>query len=980
MQIGSLLSLWLGHWLSRKGLTALAESTYRSSFEGSGKLSAEAGFRLSQLLLDQDRDRDALVVCEEALRAAPEHAGLWCALGAAQRRLARMDLARDAFEKAVALAPRHAHAWNNLGEWWLIKGEATTALEKLEQALRLEPQLLQALNNRVAALYESGRFREAESAARKAIELHPNEAALHVNLGNVLLHTGKARLAVKSFQKALESDPSRSEAQLGLATILGETHRLAETLDFIEHEIAVKGESVQRLASLALAQQAKGDLSTAEATCRKVLGMQPNNISVLITLAGCMSVKGAHQEAIRLHERALVENPNMPAIYSNVAFDATYLPDISANEVFAYHREWADRFEKTNEKQAFSHEQSRDADRPLRIGYVSGDFGRHPVGFLLRDVMRNHDRKQVEIYCYSMMRASDDVTETIRSHSDAWIDALLMSDDELAEQIHQDQIDILVDLSGHTAYNRLPAFVRRPAPVQATWIGYFHSTGLKNIDYFITDPVTTPADAGQLFSEIPVWLPHSRFCYSAPEYAPSVAPSPVLDVGYITFGSFNRVEKLVDPVISAWIRILDAVPGSRLLLKAGVLENESVRDSLRRRFVELGLQGDRLELRGPSQHPDMLAQYGEVDIALDPFPFNGGMTTLEALWMGVPVVTLAGNSVVSRQSASALTNIGLSELVFDDLNMYIEGAISLAHNVERLTALRPQIRRRMENSPLCQPAQFTQDLEALYGRMWKSWCDGKKLGTEVVQAPYSRKSTMMHVASRAGDAKKIRLICATRLAQDGFFKSTALGRSFSLYKDFLPFVELQLFSENSEGLPTIYNTAIEHAEKDPATLVFIHDDVYLPDFSWTNQIHEALKNFDIVGVAGNKRRLSRQPAWAFIDESFTWDEAKNLSGTVGHGTGFPCDQIDRFGPSPQECKLLDGVMLVADSATLIEHQLRFDPKFNFHFYDLDFCRQAELKNLRMGTWPITLVHESIGAFGSESWRAAFDIYLKKYGE
>ncbi|WP_292934449.1 tetratricopeptide repeat protein [Noviherbaspirillum sp.] len=752
---GGGLWFYMGRWLERKGLTTLAESCYRSGASGTGRTAAEAGFQLSQRLMARDLNQEAVDACQEALRADPAYAKAWCALGAAQRHLARMDASREAYEKAIELDPDYAQAWSNLGEWWLVKGEVRTALEKIERALKIEPRLLQALNNRVAALYELAKFKDAEAAAREAIALHPNEAALHVNLGNVLLHSGKARPAVKAFRKALECDPSCPEAHLALSTLLGETRRLAETLEYFEHEIAVKGESVQRLASLALAQQAKGDLSVAEATCLKVLRTQPNNISALITLAGCLSVKGDHQGAIRLHERALVENPNMPAIYSNIAFDATYLPDISADDVFAYHREWADRFEKTNEKKSFNYVQSREADRPLRIGYVSGDFGRHPVGFLLRDVMRNHDRQQVEIYCYSMMRASDDVTDAIRSNAAAWIDALLMTDDELAEQIHQDQIDILVDLSGHTAYNRLPAFVRRPAPVQATWIGYFHSTGLKNIDYFITDPVTTPTNVGQLFSETPVCLPHSRFCYSPPEYAPSVAPSPVLDVGYITFGSFNRVEKLVDPVISAWIRILDAVPGSRLLLKAGVLENESVRDSLRRRFVEMGLKGDRLELRGPSQHPEMLEQYGEVDIALDPFPFNGGMTTLEALWMGVPVVTLAGNSVVSRQSASALTNIGLTELIFDDLAMYVEGAISLAHNVEHLSGLRQQIRRRMANSPLCQPEQFTHDLETLYRRMWHAWLRGEKLGAEIVPGTPVARKKVLHVGCGPADKRSL---------------------------------------------------------------------------------------------------------------------------------------------------------------------------------------------------------------------------------
>lgn len=729
-------ALWLhfGHWLERKGITSLAETCYRNGAAGNGKYAAEAGFQLIRQLLAKDHNREAVKIAEQALDRNPKQAKLWCALGAAKRRLAQMDGARDAYQQAIALDQNYAQAWCNLGEWWLVKDDLPVALAKFEQALKLQPDLPEALNNRVAVLYELGRFDDAEAAARQAILIYPDQAALHVNLGNVLLHTGKSRLALESLRKAVELDPASPEAHLGLSTLLGESHRLAETLAFFEHEIAVKGESAQRLASLALAQQSKGDWLTAETTCNKILEMQPGNISALVTLGGCYSVRADHQGAIGLYERALAENPRMPGILSSIAFNATYLPDIAASDLFAYHQLWATHFEADNKKQPYCRELSKDPHRPLRIGYVSGDFGTHPVGFLLRDVIRHHDRQQYAIYCYSMMRNSDNITAAIRENADAWIDALLMSDEELADQINEDRIDILVDLSGHTAYNRLPVFVLKPAPVQATWIGYFHSTGLESIDYFITDPFTTPPECGQLFSETPVCLPHSRFCYSPPEYAPEVAEPPVLVRGRVTFGSFNRIEKLVDPVIAAWVKILNAVPNSRLLLKSGALENKGVSDRLRQRFSVYGLDSGRLELQGPSSHPEMLEQYGEIDIALDPFPFNGGMTTLEALWMGVPVVTVEGTTVVSRQTVSALSNIGLAgDLVFNDIDSYIKGAVALANNPSRLAELRSRIRPLMAASPLRQAEQFTRDLEHLYRRMWQAWCEGGRLTSDLIK-------------------------------------------------------------------------------------------------------------------------------------------------------------------------------------------------------------------------------------------------------
>ena len=735
---GGTLWLYLGRWLAAKKLNSLAETCYTHATAGDGKVALEAGFLLSQQLLTRNRYRQAASACVRILRKDPRHARAWCALGASLRHLAKMAPARRAYENAVSVDPRYAQAWCNLGEWQLAKGHAEDALKNFDRALHLEAGLVEAKNNRIAALYELGRFKDAEAAAESAIKQHPHEAALHVNMGNVLFHTGKARLAIKAFRKALECDDSCAEAHMNLATMLGDTNHYPQALAYIKHEIAAKGESAQRLASLAHAQKIKGDILAAEMTCRKVLKLQPDSVSALITLAGCLSTRADQRGSIKLYRQALAANPQMPGIFSNIAFDATYLPDISSEELYDYHRQWAQHFELPEVSGIFPHEQSREPERPLRIGYVSGDFGHHPVGFLLRDVVRFHDREKFYIHCYSMMRQSDHITNVIRQNADSWIDALLLSDEELADQIHQDRIDILVDLSGHTAYNRLPAFIRRPAPIQATWIGYFHSTGLESIDYFITDPYTSPPGCDQRFSEVPVYLPHSRFCYSPPDYAPDVSPPPVLAHPHqtVTFGCFNRLEKLVDPVIAAWSEIISQTGNCRLLIKAGGLENEDTQEGLRRRFRAHGMDDSLLHLRGPSSHPDMLEQYSEVDIALDPFPFNGGMTTLEALWMGVPVLTVSGVHVVARQTISALSNIGLAEeLAFPDVEAYVRGAVSLARNLKRLEALRASIRDRVAASPIRDAKSFSRDVETLYRQMWLAWCKGTKMPSAVRPHP-----------------------------------------------------------------------------------------------------------------------------------------------------------------------------------------------------------------------------------------------------
>ena len=422
--------LWLrlGGWLESKELAGLAASCYRNAATGGGRTGTEAAFRLGKRLLAEYKNREAATAYQAAVKKNPMHSRAWCGLGAARRRLADMDGAREAYEEALRLDPDYAEAWCNLGEWRFVKGEAAAALECYERALRQTPDLLEALNNRVAALYELGRYEEAEAQARQAIARHVREASLHVNLGNVLLHTGKARQAVKAFREALECDPACPEAHINLATLLAETSHRANAISFIEHEIAVKGESAQRLASLALAQQAARDHTAAELTCRKVLDLQPGNVAALITLAGCRSARADHRAAIELHERALLTNPHMPGIYSNIAFDATYLPDLSAKQVFAYHREWSIRFEASTAARRFAHHPDDEPDRPLRIGYVSGDFQRHPVGFLLRDVVRHHNRAQFHIHGYSMERNRDEINAAIAESADAWTEALLMSD------------------------------------------------------------------------------------------------------------------------------------------------------------------------------------------------------------------------------------------------------------------------------------------------------------------------------------------------------------------------------------------------------------------------------------------------------------------------------------------------------------------------------------------------------------------------
>jgi predicted O-linked N-acetylglucosamine transferase (SPINDLY family) len=723
---------WCVSWLDSRNLGAVASVLeLRAARNGSvGALHAVA-----KRALGAGDHAAALQAVQGALTIAPEDASLWCTFGAAHRHAMEFDDARKAYEQAVRLNPRYLQALSNLGEWHLARGSAEKALEQLDAALTIDSDFFEARVNRVAALFELGRFEAARTEAEKLVESAPNRPEPYVNLGNVLVHTGKAKQAVKQYRKALELRPDYAEAHFNLATLLGSQEDLKKAIGYLEQQIEAKGDSIHRLGLLASAHQAAGHLTKAEELCRQIIVRQPESLSAHITLASCVSNAGDAAAALPLYRRVIELDSTQAAMASNVLFELNYLSEYSREEIFRQHVEWAHKYELPISPLSACKQRRCASQRKLKIGYVSGDFCAHPVGFLLRDILRNHDRSAFEVHCFSMLMRPDEVSADIQASADKWEDIFLLSDDEFAEVVRSAEIDVLVDLSGHTAFHRLIAFSKRLAPVQASWIGYFHSTGLSSMDYFITDPFTSPRDGGQHFSEVAVHLPHTRFCYSAPGYASEVAPHPCGAVGSITFGSFNRLAKLNAQVIEAWSKILLAVPESRLVLKAGAFSEKKVRDAFIARFDAHGIAKSRLNLRASSSHREMLVEYGEIDIALDAFPFNGGMTTLEALWMGVPVVTLEGDTVVSRQTYAALANLDLAdELAFANVDAYVAGAIALAVNSARLAELRSQLRPRMEASPLRQSEQFTHDLEALYRRMWVAWCEGRKLESDVAPA------------------------------------------------------------------------------------------------------------------------------------------------------------------------------------------------------------------------------------------------------
>jgi protein O-GlcNAc transferase len=720
---------WCTTWLDKRGLQSIAAVLeMRAASDGD----VDAMHASAKRALLRGDHVSALAVISPALCKQPENAALWCTRGIAHRLALSFDKALADYKHAHQIDPTDVRTLGNLGEWCLVQNLFTEALTWLDTALALDPAYYEVRVNRVAVLIELRQLELAHTEADQLVQSHPMRPEPYGNLGNVLFSEGKLKEAIAQYKKALEIRPDYAEAHFSLIALQGFSGHQGLVVDYLERCIEEKGETSQRLTLLAVAHKECGNLEKAIALSRKVIAMYPGDLRGKVNLAGCLSDTGNPKAALEVYEGLSGSDASQMAMASNVLFEMNNLPEFSREAIFQHHLAWAAKYESTIAATAQFEDRTRNPKRKLKVGYVSADFCAHPVGFLLRDVVRMHDKEHFEFHCFSAGLKKDDITADIAAVANSWSDVVFETPQEMSSRIREAQIDVLVDLSGHTGNHRLLSFALRPAPVQATWIGYFNTTGMSSMDYFITDPHTSPATGGQLFSEHALHLPHTRFCFAVPPYAGEVARPPLLKNGFVTFGSFNRLPKLSSQVLDAWARILLCVPASRLILKAAALADDSVCQEIMERFAERGVDAGRLDLRGSSVHIEMLEEYGHMDIALDPFPFNGGMTTLEALWMGVPVVTFAGDTVVSRQTYSALANIGLvDELTFPNIEAYIAGAVALANRPTRLAELRSELRPRMAVSPLCQPEQFTRDLEALYRKMWQAWCNGERLPSDV---------------------------------------------------------------------------------------------------------------------------------------------------------------------------------------------------------------------------------------------------------
>jgi predicted O-linked N-acetylglucosamine transferase (SPINDLY family)/SAM-dependent methyltransferase len=567
--------------------------------------------------------------------------------------------------------------------------------------------------------HAEGAWAEAETLYRQVLERLPGDWRVRLELAMVCHLQGRNDEAIGQLRQVVAQEPRLARAQRALGTFLAVSGRQEEALAPLQRAVDLEPSAAEGHYNLGNCCAQLKLPTRAERAYREAIRLDPRNGLAQMNLAQICNEQFRGQEGVELCREAL-RTLSEPALHSNLPMLMNFLATVDDEKVFEAHRAFDRRFVEPLAARSPAPRRRPPADGRLRVGYLSRDLRRHSVRYFLLPILAHHDHSAFEISCYFDGESADDVTELFRSHADRWIATHGLSDEALAGRIRQDGIDLLIDLGGHTANNRLLVFARRPAPLQITYLGYPSTTGASTIDHRISDRWIDPEPPEPTIpsSEKPLRLRHGYFCYAPIPDSPPVSDLPFDRSGTITFGCLNQGMKLNETLFARWAEILRALPGSRLWLQNAAMPEPQVRRRLAAGFEALGVDPARLVAHGFDRAPAYLHSYHQIDIALDTFPYNGGTTTCEALWMGVPVVSWKGGRHVARLGASILNHVGLGDLVADSGEDYVALALALAADVDRLRSLRAALRERMGASPLMDHAGFTRELEAAFQSAW----------------------------------------------------------------------------------------------------------------------------------------------------------------------------------------------------------------------------------------------------------------------
>jgi protein O-GlcNAc transferase len=647
----------------------------------------------------------------EALRIALEH-----------QRAGRLELAEEIYRRILAVAPDQADVHNNLGTLLRAQGQIDAAMVCYRRALRVRPAFAEAYNNLGNALYERGELEAAAAAYRQALAIRPDYPEALNNLAVVLRLRGQLDEALACCRQAVALRPHLAEAHSTLGDVLRDAGQAHEAIASYERALQQRAELPEVHLNLGLALHDLGRLAAAAARFREAIRLRPHYADAHSNLGVVLKEQGDLDAALACYQQAMQLAPDAAAAHSNALLCQQFRPGVTLASLAAAHAAWDARHARPLQTALSPPANDRDPERPLRLGFVSADFGRHPVGWFLVRVIEALRALDCHTVCYSDRVLADDLTVRFQQAAGTWRPVQGLSHQSLADQIRADRIDVLFDLAGHTSSTRLLVFARRPAPIQVTWLGYVGTTGLAAMDYLVADRWQVPAAAEPHYRETVLRLPDGYACYAPPAYAPPVGPLPALRAGHITFGSFNMPAKITAPAFQLWMQILRRLPQARLVLKYHAMDDPAVVRRLAALIRAAQVDPARVELAGGAPHAELLDAYNRIDLALDPAPYGGGLTTCEALWMGVPVITCPGETFAGRHALSHLSAAGLTETIARDADHYVDLAIALANDLPRLAALREALRSRLAASPLCDGPRLAANLLAVLRSAWQRWC------------------------------------------------------------------------------------------------------------------------------------------------------------------------------------------------------------------------------------------------------------------
>lgn len=593
--------------------------------------------------------------------------------------------------------------------------EARELFLQLTRVDRLDPDNWTALG----AVYGwLGDHAESESCFRKAISIRPDHAESQYNLGVTLRDQARFSEAIEQFSKAITLEPNYELAYDSLANALVSDNQLKESIEIFREITRRWPHKIDMLGNLATMLQMTGQASEALIICQQIIERNPKFYRAYDVMGSAYVSMGLFDEGVRYQTKSLELQPLDNKRRSNYLLNLNYLPHPDREAVFKFHCEW-NIFHAAKTVPDYTND--TDSDRVLRIGYVSPDLREHSVAYFIEPILDASQNLKLESFCYSDMPRPDQVTLRLKTLSHHWCDSHHFSDQQLFDQIQHDQIDILVDLSGHTANSRLKLFSMQPAPVQMTYLGYPNTTGVAGIQYRIVDALTDPDGEERFYTEQLIRLPGCFLCYQPDDDCPDISPIPE---GPIVFGSFNNLAKVNDDVIALWAQTVLSVPGSKLLIKNPSLSDQGVCEQYREKFLAQGLENDRVELIGhTATRQQHLELYSRMHIALDTFPYNGTTTTCEALWMGVPVITLVGQYHAGRVGVSLLSAAGCAEWISETEADFIRIAVELSEDLARLSEMRASMRESISASLLCDAGTFMNNLEVAYREVWRCWCE-----------------------------------------------------------------------------------------------------------------------------------------------------------------------------------------------------------------------------------------------------------------